>query len=122
MTKTQILIPAAFCAAASLLFGFAPEKPAPAKLVKGVQTITVTVAEGRYTPSLISAVKGKPLAITFKGGKSIGCGAGIEFPSLKKKLTVKEGQSVVFKFTPQKEGEVEFACSMHMYVGKVVVK
>ena len=122
MNKAPFLISAALLAAAPLLFGFAPDKPTPAKLVKGVQTITVTVAEGKYTPSLISAVKGKPLAITFKGGKHMGCGSEIEFASLNMKKTVKEGQSVVFKFTPKKAGDIEFACSMHMYVGKIVVK
>jgi plastocyanin domain-containing protein len=122
MNKAHLIMSAALLASAPLLLGLGPEKPTPAKIVKGVQIITITVAEGKYTPSVISAVKGKPLAITFKGGKRMGCGSEIAFASLKMKKTVKEGQSVVFKFTPKKAGNIEFACSMHMYVGKVVVK
>ncbi|MFX8758828.1 cupredoxin domain-containing protein, partial [Acinetobacter baumannii] len=68
--------------------------------------MTVTVAEGKYTPSAISVKKGVPVAITFKGGAKMGCGATIEFKSLKQKQTVKQGQTVTFKFTPDKAGEV----------------
>lgn len=96
--------------------------PVPAKLVHGVQTATITIAEGKYTPSTISVKKGVPVALTFKGGKKMGCGSIVEFKSLKMKQTVKEGKTVVFKFTPNKAGEVLFACSMNMYKGKVVVK
>ncbi len=44
------------------------------------------------------------------------------FKSLKQKQTVKQGQTVTFKFTPDKAGEVAFACPMGMYKGKVLVK
>jgi plastocyanin domain-containing protein len=98
------------------------DSPVPAKTVKGVQTITVTVAEGKYTPYAISVKKGVPVAITFKGGAKMGCGSTIEFKILKQKQTVKQGQTVTFKFTPDKAGDVAFACPMGMYTGKVVVK
>lgn len=97
-------------------------KPVPAKEVKGVQTLTVTIADGRYTPSVISVKKGKPVALTFKGGKNMGCGSTVEFKSLKQKQSVKEGTTIVFKFTPKVAGDIKFACSMDMIQGKVVVK
>lgn len=122
MNKAPFVISAALLAAAPLLIGFAPEKPTPVKVVKGVQTITITVAEGKYTPSHISAAKGKPLAITFKGGKGIGCGSVVEIKSENKKVTVKDGASATIKFTPAKAGEIEFACPMRMYLGTITVK
>lgn len=93
-----------------------------AKTVKGVQSVTVMVTSGKYSPSVISVKKGVPVAITFKGGAKIGCGSTIEFKSLKMKQSVKQGQSVTFKFTPANTGEIAFACPMNMYRGKVVVK
>ena len=123
--STTILVVAALMSTTALAFqheGHHQAAPVPAKTVKGVQTLTVTVAEGKYTPSAISVKKGVPVAITFKGGAKMGCGSTIEFKSLKQKQTVKQGQSVTFKFTPDKAGEVLFACPMGMYNGKVVVK
>jgi plastocyanin domain-containing protein len=89
---------------------------------KGVQKATVLVQDGKYTPSTIEVKKGTPVQITFKGGKKMGCGATIEFKSLKQTKTVKEGKTVAFSFTPSSAGEVKFACSMDMIRGKVVVK
>lgn len=122
-----MLLLAATLAASSLALALQheahhPQPPTPAKEVKGVQTITVTVADGKYAPSTIAVKKGKPVAITFKGGKHMGCGSTVQFKSLKMKQTLKEGQTVVFKFKPDKAGDVAFACPMGMYKGKVVVK
>ncbi|MBS1717628.1 MAG: cupredoxin domain-containing protein [Armatimonadetes bacterium] len=96
--------------------------PAVAKMVKGVQAITVTIDNGKYSPAVIEVAKGKPVEITFKGGQNMGCGSTVEFKSLKLKKTVDAGKSVVVKFTPNKVGEIKFTCSMNMYQGKVIVK
>ncbi len=98
------------------------DAPVEAKLVKGVQVATVTVGDGKYTPSVIKVKKGTPVAITFVGGKHIGCGSTIEVKSLKQKLSVKEGGKAVLKFKPDKAGEIAFACPMNMYKGKFIVK
>lgn len=97
-------------------------EPLVAQEAKGVQKATVLVQDGKYTPSTIEVKKGKPVQITFKGGKNMGCEATIYFKSLKQTKTVKEGKTVVFSFTPSSAGEVKFACSMDMIRGKVVVK
>lgn len=99
-----------------------PAPPTPVPVVKGVQTLTILVSAGKYSPSLISVKKGVPVALIFKGGKNMGCGSVIEFKSLKLKQSVKEGKTVTFKFTPKKAGEIAFACPMNMYQGKVIVK
>ena len=124
--KTRTLTLAVITLTASTVFAFQQgsrvETPVAAKLVNGVQTIKVVVSGGKYSPSLISVKKGKPVAITFTGGKNIGCGATIVFKSLNQKQTVSEGKSVTFKFTPSKVGTIKFACPMDMYQGKIIVK
>ena len=97
-------------------------KPVVAQESRGVQKATVTVQDGKYSPSTIEVKKGKPVQITFKGGKNMGCGATIEFKTLKQTKTVTKGKSVTFSFTPTSVGEIKFACSMDMIRGKVVVK
>ena len=120
-----ILVTVALVSTSALAFqheGHHQDASVLAKTVKGVQTVTVTVSEGKYNPAAIAVKKGVPVAITFKGGAKMGCGSTIEFKSLKQKRTVKEGQSVTFKFTPDKAGDIAFACPMEMYHGTVVVK
>lgn len=93
-----------------------------AQQTKDVQKATVTVQDGKYSPSTIQVKKGKKVILTFKGGKNMGCGSTIEFKSLNQTKTVKEGGTVTFTFTPNTAGEIKFACSMDMIRGKVVVK
>lgn len=98
------------------------EKPVPAKEKGGVQKATVVIDNGKYTPSAISVKKDKPVEITFKGGKNMGCGSTVVFKTLKQTKTVETGKTVTFKFTPKKAGDVPFTCSMDMFQGKVIVK
>jgi plastocyanin domain-containing protein len=96
-------------------------KPIAAKVVKGVQKASVTIDNGMYTPAVISVKKGKPVELTFKLGKSPGCGSTVVFKSLK--ISKKVGSKpVTIKFTPKQAGTIGFTCGMGMYDGKVVVK
>ena len=97
------------------------EKPVAAKMVKGVQKATITIDKGMYMPATISVVKGKPVELTFKAGKSPGCGSTVVFKSLKISKEVGT-KPVVIKFTPKDAGTIAFTCSMGMFDGKVVVK
>lgn len=97
-------------------------KPVAAKEVKGVQKLSITIEGGKYSPAVISVMKGKPVELTFKGGKNMGCGSTVVFKSLKQSKDVPLGKSVVIKFTPKEAGTIEFTCGMGMYDGKVIVK
>lgn len=88
----------------------------------GVQKATITIDGGKYSPSTVSVEKGKPVELTFTGGKELGCGGTIVFKSLNQTKDVKSGESVTFAFTPDKAGDIPFTCGMDMYDGKVVVK
>lgn len=97
------------------------DKPVAAKMVKGVQKATITIDKGMYMPATISVEKGKPVELTFKAGKSPGCGSTVVFKSLKISKEV-GSKPVVIKFTPKEAGTIAFTCGMGMYDGKVVVK
>lgn len=88
----------------------------------GIQKATITIEGGKYTPNLITVEHGKPVELTFKGGKELGCGGTVVFKSLNQSKEVESGKSVTFAFTPDKKGEIPFTCGMDMYDGKVVVK
>ncbi|MEQ1933436.1 MAG: cupredoxin domain-containing protein [Fimbriimonadaceae bacterium] len=98
-------------------------KPAPAAATSGgLQQAMITIDGGKYTPSVISVEKGKPVELTFTGGKELGCGGTVVFKSLNMSKDVASGKTVTFNFTPKEEGEIPFTCSMGMYDGKVIVK
>ncbi|MCE9557866.1 MAG: cupredoxin domain-containing protein [Armatimonadetes bacterium] len=123
MKRTTLFL---FAIAAALSFANQTTKPAAkaavATLSKGVQRATIVVDNGRYNPATISVVKGKPVELTFKLGKSPGCGSTVVFKSLKFSKEVPKGKSIVVKFTPNKAGTVDFTCGMGMFHGKVLVK
>lgn len=98
-----------------------PVKAVQAKQLEHKQTATVVINNG-YTPSVIEVKKGKPVELTFTGGKNIGCGNTVVFKTLKLSGECATGKSVTLKFTPTKKGEIPFTCGMGMLKGKVVVK
>lgn len=98
-----------------------PAKAVQAKQLEHKQTATVLIDNG-YNPSVIEVKKGKPVELTFTGGKNIGCGGTVVFKTLKLSGDCATGKSVTLKFTPTKKGEIPFTCGMGMLKGKVVVK
>jgi plastocyanin domain-containing protein len=98
-----------------------PAKPVRAKQFEHKQTATVLI-DGGYSPSVIEVKRGKPVELTFKGGKNIGCGGTVVFKTLKLSGDCATGKSVTLKFTPKSKGEIPFTCGMGMYKGKVIVK
>lgn len=96
--------------------------PPMATTTDGIQKASIIIEGGRYNPSIVSVEKGKPVELTFIGGKELGCGGTIVFKSLNMSKDVEPGKTVTFKFTPQEAGDIAFTCGMGMYDGKVVVK
>lgn len=96
--------------------------PTTSTTADGVQRATITIDGGKYTPSVVTVERGKPVELTFIGGQELGCGGTVVFKSLNQSKDVASGKSVMFAFTPDEAGEIPFTCSMDMYDGKVVVK
>lgn len=94
----------------------------PNTTADGVQRATITIDGGKYTPSVVTVERGKPVELTFSGGQELGCGGTVVFKSLNQTKEVESGKSVTFAFTPDQAGEIPFTCGMGMYDGKVVVK
>lgn len=82
----------------------------------------ITIDGGKYNPNVVSVEKGKPVKLTFAGGKELGCGGTVVFKSLNMSKDVESGKTVTFNFTPKEAGDITFTCGMGMYDGKVVVK
>lgn len=97
------------------------DKAVQAKQLKDKQTASILI-NGGYSPAQIEVKQGKPVELTFTGGKNIGCGGTVVFRSLKISKDVAVGKSVVIKFTPKTKGEIPFTCGMGMLQGKVIVK
>ena len=95
--------------------------PVAASQTKALQKVTITVANGTYSPASITVKAGKPVELTFIKGKNIGCGDTVVFPDLKINKELKATKTVI-AFTPKKAGKLAFTCSMGMYEGSLTVK
>lgn len=100
----------------------APEQTSTASSPANVQKATITIDGGSYNPSVVTVERGKPVELTFVGGKELGCGGTIVLKSLNMTKSVESGKSVTFTFTPEAAGDIPITCGMDMYDGKVVVK
>ncbi len=91
-------------------------------IVKGVQTATIVIDAGKYTPSTIQVIKGTNVALTFKLGANPGCGRVLVIKDLKLKRSVQKDKPEVVKFMPAKAGTISITCGMGMFDGKIIVK
>ncbi len=96
-------------------------KPAAVVIPANAQKITVELPAG-YKKGAAVVKAGTPVAITFKLTKDAGCGNAIAVPAANWKQNLKVGESATVVYTPQKSGELKFACSMDMYQGTLTVK
>lgn len=92
-----------------------------ARQVGNKQTIEVTV-DGGYTPNVIAVTKNVPAEIVFTRKDPSACLEQIVFPDFGISKHLPLNQPVTVSFTPEKEGELKYACGMNMFFGKVEVK
>jgi plastocyanin domain-containing protein len=116
-TAAILLLLADVAQAASNVPAGAPEGTAVAK--GSVQRISVGTSQGLWDPSVIHAVPGIPLEITFAEGR--GCLASVLFPDFGIDQDLTAGGEVV-KLPAMKAGSYEFSCGMEMVYGKIVVR
>jgi plastocyanin domain-containing protein len=89
--------------------------------VAGVQQLRVTV-KGGYDPDVIVVKKGKPVRLHFTRQESAMCSEMVVFDKINQSAKLPQGETVTIEFTPEKAGEIPFACQMGMLRGKVVVR
>ena len=87
-----------------------------------VQTATVTVTEQGYAPDRATVCAGTPVRITFTRVTDKTCGTEITIPSLNIRRALPLNQPVDMEFTPQRTGDVAFACGMRMLHGMIVIR
>lgn len=82
----------------------------------------VEVSASGFSPDTVTVAVGEPVTITFIRRSEEGCGTEVVFPDLKIEKPLPLNKPVEVTFTPQKAGELKFACGMDMLRGKVVVR
>lgn len=87
----------------------------------GVQEIEIVALNDNYYPKEVIIKKGVPVRVTLKAGRHSGCLRDFILPSFNINKIIPVEGSTYFDFTPKKNGEIPFRCSMDMYHGKFVV-
>lgn len=86
-----------------------------------LQHRTITVANGKYSPSTVTVKAGRPVHLMFKLGPKPGCGDVLSIKSLGVKKQLVKGKENAVTFTPKKRGRIPFTCGMGMYRGTINV-
>lgn len=79
------------------------------------------IVNGGYSPSTITAQKGKKLKIHFERHDDIKCTDEIVFPDFNIKKYLTPHKITTIEITPKNSGEYRFHCGMDMLEGKVLV-
>jgi len=89
---------------------------------ESTQTAKVVVSEQGYEPGKVTLRAGAPAGITFVRTSDRTCGTEVVFPSLNIRRALPLNEPVVIEFTPDRSGDIAFACGMNMLTGVVVVQ
>jgi cobalt-zinc-cadmium efflux system membrane fusion protein len=99
----------------------APASSSDGRSSEPAQTAKVVVSEQGYEPAKVTVRAGALARITFVRTTDKTCGTEVVFPSLNIKRALPLNEPVVIEFTPQKSGDIAFACGMNMFRGTVIV-
>ena len=88
----------------------------------GPRRIAITVTEKGFEPEVVTVEAGKPVTLVVTRTTAQTCATELVMPAHGINQPLPLGQAVEIKFTPDKTGELSYACAMDMYKGKVVVK
>jgi len=87
-----------------------------------VQEAKVTVTDASFEPQRLTLRAGVPARLTFIRTSDKTCATAVVFASLNIRRDLPLNQPVTIEFTPDKTGEIAFACGMNMLRGTVVVQ
>lgn len=87
-----------------------------------MQTARVVLAKDAYRPSAIKFRKDIPVQLIFVRAAEVTCGTEVLIPDFNIKRELPLNEPVVLEFTPNKAGEISFACGMGMLRGKIIVR
>jgi RND family efflux transporter MFP subunit len=82
----------------------------------------VIVSEKGFEPARVTLRAGVPARLTFMRTTDATCATEVVIPSLNIKRSLPLNQPVDIEFTPEKAGEIRFACGIGMFSGTLVVQ
>lgn len=97
------------------------ENARPAQLVDGVQVFDINVTSRGYSPNYLEVAKGIPVKLNLKTSGAYTCAAAFRIPELGIAKNLKPTGVDFVEFTPERSGQITFACSMGMYSGVINV-
>ena len=87
-----------------------------------MQEAKVTVTDASFDPQRLTLRVGVPARLTFTRTSDKTCATAVVFASLNIRRDLPLNQPITIEFTPEKTGEIAFACGMNMLRGTVVVQ
>jgi plastocyanin domain-containing protein len=84
--------------------------------------VDIVVSKLGYAPAKVDLEAGEPVNLVFTRVDDTKCGEEIVIPSINFKKLLPLNEPVAVVFTPDKAGEVGFACGMDMMKGTLVVQ
>lgn len=80
------------------------------------------VVKGGYEPEVLYLKRGVPAEVTFKMEDGTSCLSRVIFSSLGVEKDLTKGKLAKVQIPTDKAGEIDYACGMDMFHGKIVVK
>lgn len=102
--------------------GLRPAVPAGQPASQQGHTVRVLVSEKGFEPSRITLRAGAPARLTFVRTTDATCATEVAVPSLNITRMLPLNQPVDIEFTPNKAGDIAFACGMGMFSGTLLVQ
>jgi plastocyanin domain-containing protein len=109
----------AVCASLMVMAGCAQQAQ---RGVADPNRVVITVTEKGFEPEVVTVAAGKPVTLVVTRQTSQTCATELVMPAQGINKPLPLGQAVEITFTPTAAGELNYACAMDMYKGKVVVK
>lgn len=106
-------------AALALLAGCAPQS---GKGAADGGRVSITVTEKGFEPEAVTVAAGQPVTLVVTRTTAKTCATELVMPAHGINQPLPLGEAVEITFTPDKTGELTYACAMDMYKGKVIVK
>lgn len=96
--------------------------PAAAPAADATLRVAIAVDSTGFNPSEVKATAGKPVTLVFTRVTDATCATSVVFPSLKITKDLPLNTPTEITFTPDKSGDINFACGMNMITGVVTVQ
>jgi plastocyanin domain-containing protein len=84
--------------------------------------VAITVTENGFEPATVTVPAGKPVTLVVTRTTTKTCATELVMAEHGINRELPLGQAVEITFTPDKPGELNYACAMDMYKGKVIVQ